>query len=148
MVTASIRIFGVGKHFWKIRISLPESSVSIYRRKTRGARQHTLAIANRLLTRNGVQNSEPKSPLAISSRKTFWSIRCENGWSHVKYKDTKCDTRWLSSVTVVHGFAGTWNKGISQSISNVTRVWESVNEPLGCCRTMSPGPLRLVIPPR
>ena len=98
-----------------------------------------------LLTRNGVQSSEPKSPFATSSRKIFWSTSCENGWSHVKYKENKCEVRWLSSVTVVHGLAGTWNKGISQSISSVTCVWESVKDlSAAASKVMSPEGSKLV----
>jgi hypothetical protein len=35
----------------------------------------------------------------------------------VKYRETRCDTRSLSSVAFVHGFASTLYGGISQRLS-------------------------------
>lgn len=68
MLSASIHVPRNDKDLWKIRVCLPWSGWKRNRQKP-GLRQHTLAIASRLLTRNGVQSSEPKSPLLISAKR-------------------------------------------------------------------------------
>lgn len=75
----------------------------------------TQASANMMLTKKGEQNVASRSFDCISRMKRSLSIQLRNGCVHVNQRDSKWDTKSLSSVTVVHGKAGTRKSTISET---------------------------------
>lgn len=75
----------------------------------------TQASARMILTRKGEQNSESIDPVCISRMKRSLSIQFRNGCAQVNHRDIKCDTKSSSSVTLVHGCAGTRKRAKSDN---------------------------------
>lgn len=69
----------------------------------------TQASARMMLTRKGEQYGDSSSPACILLMNRSRSIQFRNGCDQVNQRLIKCDTNSSSSVTFVHGRAGTWN---------------------------------------
>src|SRR3954470_6982018 len=75
----------------------------------------TQASAKIIFTRYGVHIRLSVLPVCIASRKDMLSTHCHHECAHVNHSDMRCDTRSSSSVTVVHGCAGTVMMGLTRS---------------------------------
>ena len=85
----------------------------------------THASARIIFTKYGVQIKLEVSPACIALINCFSSTQCHQGCAQVNQRDMRCETRSSSSVTVVHGFAGSCKGGFTTSCIR-PRIWRCV----------------------
>lgn len=89
------------------------------------SKPRTQASAKIMFTRYGVHIRLSRLPDRMASRNDALSTHCHHWCAQVNHNDMRCETRSSSSVTVVHGFAGTVMMGLTRSCMrpNLRRRW-------------------------